>query len=53
LRAFFHRTGPVFHIQEETLQLEEGFLFPMKFRLGDEFLLILPITGEKVKVINH
>ena len=47
---FNYRIGPVFYIQEETLQLEEGFLFSIKFRPGDEFLIIMPITGEKIKV---
>jgi hypothetical protein len=41
----------VFHVQEETLLLDGGFVYSIKFKLGDEFLLTIPISGEKVKVI--
>jgi hypothetical protein len=46
------RNGQVFYVQEETKQLEGGFVFSIKFRPNDDFLIIMPITGEKVKVIG-
>ena len=41
---------PVFHVQEETRALDGGFFFGVKFHLGNEFLMVMPITGEKIKV---
>jgi len=46
------RPVQVFHVQEELSQLDGGLVYSIKFKLGDEFTMILPITGEKVKVNN-